>query len=225
MAKKSNTRVIVDGIAGQHLALSVAAHLARTQLVADPLKVYDGKHLVDMLNVVAGALSRTAPLYIQDASTGLPRQLSPEELLGANVIGGGTLALKDGRTYAGATMRRADLRQAIAILKAVGLDGMSKCPASPDQPTASTVGNTLRERFMELQELLKAPLIPVQVERAKKLAVSMARDAPQGRVANLAMQLISALHGTNGMEDIPGGFRLALARLSAAVADGEKADK
>ena len=64
MAKPSKTRQLTDGIAGQHLALSVAAHLARTQLIPDPARVYDSQHLGEMLSVVAAALARTAPLYV-----------------------------------------------------------------------------------------------------------------------------------------------------------------
>src|SRR5918993_783325 len=70
MARKSKTLQLTEGIAGQHLALSVAAHLARTQLIPDPLKVYDGQHLTDMLNVVGLALARTAPLHVVDPAAG-----------------------------------------------------------------------------------------------------------------------------------------------------------
>lgn len=45
-------------ILGEHLNLTVAAHLARTQLVADPLARYDGDHLLEMVNAVAQALTR-----------------------------------------------------------------------------------------------------------------------------------------------------------------------
>jgi hypothetical protein len=70
MARKSKTQQLIEGTAGQHLALSVAAHLARSQLVRDPLRVYDGQHLSEMLNVVAGVLPRTAPVYAMDAASG-----------------------------------------------------------------------------------------------------------------------------------------------------------
>jgi hypothetical protein len=71
--------------------------------------------------------------------------------------------------------------------------------------------------------LLVPPLLPAQVERAKAGAVWIARHAPHGRIANLAMQLMSALHETRGTEEIPGGFRMALARLRAALHDSENA--
>jgi hypothetical protein len=45
----------------------------------------------------------------------------------------------------------------------------------------------------------------------------IARRAPQGRVANLAMQLMSALHESPALADVPGSYRMALARLRAAL--------
>ena len=81
----------------------------------------------------------------------------------------------------------------------------------------------MRARLTEVEGLLAPPLLPTQVERAKAGAVWIARHAPHGRVANLAMQLMSALHETRGTEEIPGGFRMALARLRAALQDIENA--
>jgi hypothetical protein len=77
--------------------------------------------------------------------------------------------------------------------------------------------DALRERFAEIEKLLAPPLLPAQVERAKAAAVWIARHAPQGHVANLAMQLMSALQETRGTEQIPGGYRMALERLRAAI--------
>ena len=83
MARKSKTQQLIEGTAGQHPALSVAAHRARSQLVRDSLRVYDGQHLSEMLNVLAGALARTAPVYAMDAASGEPRELVPGEVEGA----------------------------------------------------------------------------------------------------------------------------------------------
>jgi hypothetical protein len=41
MGRKSRTHHLAGQLSGQHLALSVAAHLARTQLVPEPLYVFD----------------------------------------------------------------------------------------------------------------------------------------------------------------------------------------
>jgi hypothetical protein len=225
MARKSKTQQLTEGIAGQHLALSVAAHLARTQLLPDPLKVYDGQHLTDMLNVVGLALARTAPLHVIDPAAGEPRQLSAAEIDGAVAKRGATtLVLKDGRSLAGVSIKRSDLRQAIAILKAVGLPEIAPPPApKAAEPGQGANLEAVRARFTEVDDLLSPPLLPEQIDRAKAGAVWIARHAPHGRIANLAMQLMSALHETRGTEEIPGGFRMALARLRAALQDSQNA--
>jgi hypothetical protein len=204
----------------------VAAHLARTQLVPDPLKIYDGQHLTDTLDVVGLALARTAPLHVVDPAAGEPRQLTPAEIDGAVAKRGATtLVLKDGRSLSGVSIRRSDLRQAIAILKAVGLPDVAPLPAPPKaaEPGPGANLEAVRARLTEVEGLLAPPLLPAQVERAKAGAVWIARHAPHGRVANLAMQLMSALQETRGTEEIPGGFRMALARLRAALQDSENA--
>jgi hypothetical protein len=104
-----------------HVPLAVAAHLARAQLVPDPGKVYDSQHLSEMLNVIALALARSAPLYLPAPGGGEGRPLSVFELQGAKVQRSASLlVLSDGREIAGVTMRREDLRSAIAVLKALG---------------------------------------------------------------------------------------------------------
>jgi len=212
----------MDGIAGQHLALSVAAHLARTQLMPDPARVYDSQQLGEMLNVVAVALARTAPLYVLDPANDQPRQLTSEELEGATARRAAThLVLKNGRTLSGISIRRADLRQAIAVLKASGLPEMvspAPMPALPRAgPKIEVDPRTLLERLAQVEHSLTPPLLPAQVERAKSEALFIARHAPHGRVANLAMQLMSALHEPRAAEDVPGGYRLSLARLRNAL--------
>jgi hypothetical protein len=222
MASKSKADKLTDSIAGQYLSLAVAAHLARTQLIPDPLKVYDAQHLDEMLNVVAQALARTAPLQIAEAPGGQMRALSSFEMEGALAKRGATLlVLKDGRTLTGVSIRRDDLRQAIAILKAVGIPEFVPAPEAAPQPGGNGGGNgsaeALRARFAEVDRLLTPPLLPEQVDQAKAAAVWIARHAPHGRVANLAMQLMSALHETRGSDETPGGYRMALARLRAAL--------
>ncbi len=226
MASKAKIDKSTDSIAGQYLSLAVAAHLARTQLVPDPLKVYDSQHLGEMLNVVAQALARTAPLQITEAASGEKRPLSSLELEGALAKRGATmLVLKDSRTLTGVSIRRSDLRQAIAILTAVGIPEFAPAPAAAPKPGTNGNGGieALRARFAEVDRLLTPPLLPAQVDQAKSAAVWIARHAPHGRVANLAMQLVSALHETRGTEDIPGGHRMALARLRAALEESARA--
>lgn len=196
-------------LAGEHLALAVAAHLARTQLTAD-------------LDAVAIALARNAQLYVLDAAGGEPRQLSSAELEGVAVTRGATmLVLKDGRTLAGVSIRRSELRRAIEMLKSADLQHAAPPPAATaDKPAVRDSAEDLRAHLAEVEAMLKPPLLPAQVERAKAAAVWIARHARQGRVANLAMQLMSALHETRGIDEIPGGFRMALARLRAAIDSG-----
>ena len=201
---------------GERLALPVAAQLARTQLIPQAVGA-NGENPADTLNRVAQALAHTAPLQVTDARTGETRTLSAAELEGAAAKNGAALlVLNDGRTLAGVSIRRVDLRQAIAILKAGGLKHAAAPAATPAAP-AHNGAQALRARFAEIEELLKEPLLPVQVERAKGAAVWIARHAGEGRVANLAMQLMSALHDTRGTDEMPGGFRLSLARLRVAL--------
>jgi len=226
MPRKPKSQHLAEGISGQHVSLAVAAHLARSQLVPEPLKAYDGQHLAEMLDVMAQALTRSAALHQIDAQTGLTRELSPAELEGAVARRGATeLVLKDGRTLSGVSVKRADLRQAIALLHTIGVPELAAAPppAVAGKPVVNANGEALRARLAEVENLLQPPLLPAQVERAKAGAVWIARHAPQGRVANLAMQLMSALHESQSIDEIPGGFRMALARLRAAFEETAQA--
>lgn len=218
MSRKSRTQVLTESILGQHLALAVAAHLGRSQLVSDPLAIYDAQHLGEMLDLIAAALARVAPLYVQDPGSGTPRQLSDSELEGAAVKrGGGIVVLRDGRTLSSVSIKRVDLRQAIAILKAVGIPGLQ--PPRPVEEARAKTQKRMQaplETLAEIERLLRPPLVREQVERANRLAVSIARDAPHGRVANLAMQLMSVVHEPGRDEAL---VALAVARLRAALSD------
>ena len=197
MGRKSKTQSLADSIAGQHLALSVAAHLARTQLVPDPLTVYDGQHLSEMLDVVGNALARVAPLYVHDPAAGTPRQLMEAELEGARVKRSATvLALKDGRSLSGVSIKRVDLRQAIAILKAVGVPELNGSRREPPSPGAAPVDrmNGICVALAEVELLVKPPIVAAQAERANAKLLSIARTATEGSIANLAMRLMSAVH-------------------------------
>ena len=88
-----------------------------------------------------------APLYVQDALAGSPRQLMEAELEGAKVKRGATvLALKDGRSLSGVSLKRAELRQAIAILKAVGVPELARARQEPPKPAPAPdrIGEMLR---------------------------------------------------------------------------------
>ena len=55
---------LIESIEGQHLNLCVAAHLGRTQLVANPLTRYDTEHLMEMVEAVARALAKVATYLV-----------------------------------------------------------------------------------------------------------------------------------------------------------------
>jgi hypothetical protein len=104
-----------------HVALSVAAALAYRQL-SDHRQFYDIQHYGDVLNMVARALSRVAPIYVGDETEGAPRALNEIELEGATLQRGATLLLLvDGRVFRNLSVLRVDLRDAIAVLGRTGL--------------------------------------------------------------------------------------------------------
>ncbi|HEU4923931.1 MAG TPA: hypothetical protein VFT23_12755 [Burkholderiales bacterium] len=220
MGGKSKPQQLTDSILGQHLALSVAAHLARTQLVPEPLAVYDSEHLNDMIDMVARALAKVAPLYVRDASSAQPRELSAAELEGAVIDRAATLlTLKDGRNFSSVSIKRADLRQAVAVLKAVGIEELApgRKREQPPRTEARDRAAELRARVDEIEALLRPPLLSDQVECANRLIVRTARQAPDGRIANLAMRLMNVVQESKGNEELPGGVQVALARLRTAV--------
>jgi hypothetical protein len=222
MAGRGKTPHITASILGQQLALSVAAGLARTQLVPDPLKPYDAQHLSEMANLIGSALAKVAPLYVKDEASQTARELRQDEVQGAEIRRGATVVvLKDGRTLSSVSIRRGDLRQAIAILKAVGIQGLLPPAEAARAPKASAPervdGLAL---FAEIELLLRPPLIEAQVDRANALAVAIARSAPHGRIANMAMQLISVAYDVRPQPNPAlDRLNLALAKLRSALED------
>ena len=204
---------------GKHLALAVAAQLARSQLLGD------APSNEEIVNVVARALARVAPLYVRESDSGTPRQLREEELEGAQLRHGATrLVLIDGRIFSSVSIKRADLRHAVAVLLAVGIPELGSTvrrsiEARQTEPRDRLA--ELRAHLAEIERLLRPPLIPEQTERATKLAVSLARSAPHGRISNFAMHLVSALHDARAGAD--GELPISLARLRAAVEEAGSA--
>ncbi len=232
MARRANTRSLIETTLGQHLALGLAAHLARSELVPDPPVGHDALQIADTLNRVGWALARVAPLDVHEAPGAEPRELAPAELEGAAVLQGATLVLlKNGRKLSRVTIKRADLRQAIAILKGVGAHRIAghlpKAPPAPPAIAPRDALAVLAGRVTELEALLRPPYAPGPLEIANRLVTSIARDAADGRIANRAMQLISALHESRSDVQLPGGVPLALARLRLALEEtrGRQAEK
>lgn len=159
------------------------------------------------------ALAKVAPLYIQDPKTGAPRELSPAELEGAAVRRGATtLMLRDGRNISAVTMKRSDLRQAIAILKATGIPELLP-PRQQPAPEPKAAPPDLLALHSQLEALVRVK----QLEEANSLAVRIARHAPHGSIANLAMQLMTALNEEREVE-------VALQRLRGALEQGGAGD-
>ena len=218
---RSRTKQLTDSRLGQHIALSVAAGLARTQFTPDPLRIYDAQQLAEMFDVIARALAKVAQLYVRDTPEAEPRLLTPEEQAGASVRRGATvIVLKDGRTFSSVTMRRGDLRQAIAVLKAVGIPEL-QFPRAQEPgafaPPANGNGEDLLKLVEEMQGLLTPPLVASQYEQANRIALTLARKASQGRVSNLAMQLMSCLHEARGADRLPERCAVIFAQLRAAL--------
>ena len=221
MARRSTTQRLTETIAGQHLGLSVAAHLARSQLVRDPLSAYDARHLLDTLDAVGSAICRVAQLYVLDARSGARRELSPAESEGAKAKSGATiLVLRDGQTLSGVSVKRSDLRQAIAVLRAVGITELGGATRFAENSTEETAQpsrrmDELRAQLGEIEALLDSPLLPAHADHANRLTIAIARHAPDGKLANLAMQLMSAVQDgrQSGNEQ---NVRVMLARLRAA---------
>ena len=75
-----------------------------------------------VLNDVARALSSLVPIYLSDASSGVPAPLAPGELLeGRFSRGAHVFITKAGAELRGLAVQRGDLWGAIAILKSTGI--------------------------------------------------------------------------------------------------------
>jgi hypothetical protein len=52
----------------------------------------------------------------------------------------------------------------------------------------------LLSTLVQVEELARSPAVADHIDRAAKLALSIARNAPTGAISNLAMKLMSAIH-------------------------------
>jgi hypothetical protein len=87
----------------------------------------------------------------------------------------------------------------------------------------------LLAQLKEMEELLQFPGVPGHVARASALALAVARAAPSGRIANLAMRVMSE---ANAMREAPLGLRpdrtelnCALWRLRLALQEEKSAER
>jgi len=208
---------LVDSVLGQHVALSVAAHLARSQLVFNRDVHYDTEHLFEMLDVLARALVKSAPIYVRDGPGSDPRELRTDELEGATVLQGGQVVLlSDGRRLSTVTIKRSDLREAIALLGCVGVPGLVQ--GRPHiTPTSEPAEPDLTVTVEELERLLKPPVISPELEKAYRILIRMARDGKVPGLGNIAMRLMTALNECRGREALSETARTLLAELRAAI--------
>jgi hypothetical protein len=169
----------------------------------------------ETLDIVARALAKVAPLYAQDPD-GRPRELSPGELEGAAVRRmATTLVLRDGRTLSSVTIKRADLRQAIAILRTAGVPDLLPPRSKREEPTKKKAQPA---DLLALHAHLEALVQVRQVEEANSVAVRIARQAPRGHIANLAMQLMSAVNEEREVEPVLQRLRAALEEAASGGA-------
>lgn len=180
-----------DATAGQHLAFSDAVRLASSELL-------ENRRGSGMLNLIGNALARLVPLYFQDSGRATPRALSQDELEGSQVMHRATvLLLKDGRSLSTIWIRRGDLRHGIAVLRTVGIPELGETPAR----NPATQQGELVAKVVEIERLVRPPLLRSQMDRANDLATSIARSAPDTEIGNLAVRLLRAIHDARAAAD------------------------
>jgi hypothetical protein len=92
--------------------------------------------------------------------------------------------------------------------------------------------NRLLASLKEMEELLQFPTVPGHIEKADKLALLIARNAPNGAIANLAMRSISEAHALRSgalplkadrtkLNQTLWHLRLAIQEVKSAKPDGE----
>jgi len=98
------------------LALPIAAHLARSRLIAARIAEEPDLANSSTLDIIANALATVAPAF---------PDYSEVELQGSRSTAGGTvLQLQDGWRLSAVLIKRGDLQHAIAVLTKVGLPGI-----------------------------------------------------------------------------------------------------
>ena len=106
------------GIGDPQVALSTAAAVVYQQVMGVPVPAGSAADAAVILDRVAGAIANVAPIYTADRPSGTPRQLAPIELIHCRFVGGAArLRTSFGLEYGALSIRREDMRSAIAILK------------------------------------------------------------------------------------------------------------
>jgi hypothetical protein len=197
-----------------HVPFPLAVQLASSELLQDP-------RIRHSLNAVGNALARVVPVYFQGAGVDKPRPLSEGELEGSQVVHRATvLLLKDGRRLSAVSVKRRDLRRAIALLRSAGIPQLAQSSQKPEIQSRE-----ISATLAEIERLVSPPLLPSQLDRANALAASIARAAPDPGIAHLAMRLLSAVHDARTAGDSADnqGIKLLLARMRDAIGDKNNA--
>jgi hypothetical protein len=108
----------------EQVGLAAASAVLFRQIAADQAgNYYDFQHYSEVLNLVASALAKLAPISTGESPS--RRLLTEQELLQGKFLKSATLlAFDDGRAPLSAlTIRRADLREASELLLRVGITG------------------------------------------------------------------------------------------------------
>lgn len=113
----------------QHLALSTAAAVVYHQVMGTTSATESADDVIEVLDRVAGAIANVAPIYTSDRPSGTPRQLAPIELIHCRFeLGATVLKTSFGLEYRNLSIRREDMRTAIAILKGARVDFRKRKP-------------------------------------------------------------------------------------------------
>jgi len=102
----------------QHLALPTAVATVYFKVTGRQVDGSGGAQTSDVLCDVAQALSILAPIYTEDPSSALPREILSATLIGARFgRSAHVLALQDGTELRNLTIRRSDLDAAVEFLR------------------------------------------------------------------------------------------------------------
>ena len=155
-------------------------------------------------------------MYVRDGPGSDPRELRIDELEGATVIQCGQfVVLSDGRKLS-ASIKRSDLRDAIALLSCVGVPGLAQ-GRPHEAPTSEPTEPDLIVSVEELERLLEPPFISAELEKAHRILIRIARHAKLPGLSNIAMRLMTALNECSGREALSKTAMTLLAQLRAAL--------
>jgi hypothetical protein len=85
-------------------------------------------------------------------------------------------------------------------------------------PRAPAVQLAILGKLAEIERLVRPPLLPSQLERAHSLALSIARNAPDGVIAMLGTRLVRAIQDARAGDSADNrAIALILARIRASL--------